>query len=198
MRCSSVGATPGVYASDLNTSNAVNSSDDGQSISANWLSWMDFCAYADWAALRPFTELEFEKAARGPKVPVDDEYAWGSTVIVQAMGISNSGTVSETPSNPTATCSYGSHASVQGPVRVGMFGTATSDRAKAGSSYYGVMELSGNLWKRVVTVGNGTPNAFGGRDFTGLHGNGTLASTGMAEDVNLGQGIAMAQRQEAR
>jgi hypothetical protein len=35
------------------------------------------------------------------------------------------------------------------------------------------MELSGNLWERPVTVGNGT-----GRNFTGLHGNGILTSAG--------------------
>jgi len=30
-------------------------------------------AYADWAALRPITEMEYEKAARGPGLPVDKE-----------------------------------------------------------------------------------------------------------------------------
>jgi hypothetical protein len=32
----------------------------------SYLSWMDGAAFADWAALRPFTELEFEKIQRGP------------------------------------------------------------------------------------------------------------------------------------
>lgn len=177
------GAAAGVYANDLNTGNAVNSTDDGQSLAANWLSWMDGAAYADWAALRPITELEYEKAARGPKVPVDDEYAWGSTSITQATGISAAGSAGELPANGTANCAYGNHASVQGPVRVGMFATAGSNRVKAGASYYGVLELSANLSERPVTAGNGTPNAFGGRDFTGLHGDGSLAGTGFA-DVN--------------
>ena len=37
--------------------------------------WDDMMAYADWAALRPFTELEYTKAARGPLDPVPGEYA---------------------------------------------------------------------------------------------------------------------------
>jgi len=31
-----------------------------------WLSWMDGAAFAAWAGLRPMTELEYEKAIRGP------------------------------------------------------------------------------------------------------------------------------------
>ncbi len=43
----------------------------------NWLSWADATAYACWAGLRPMTELEFEKASRGPADPVTGEFAWG-------------------------------------------------------------------------------------------------------------------------
>ena len=32
----------------------------------NYLSWMDGCAYLDWAGLMPMTELELEKISRGP------------------------------------------------------------------------------------------------------------------------------------
>jgi hypothetical protein len=38
------------------------------------------------------------------------------------------------------------------------------------------MELSGNLWERVVTLGNAT-----GRTFSGVHGNGTLTAGGAAD-----------------
>jgi len=34
-----------------------------------WLSWADGAAYAAWAGLRPMTELEYEKAIRGPQDP---------------------------------------------------------------------------------------------------------------------------------
>ncbi len=44
----------------------------------NWLSWGDATAFACWAGLRPMTELEFEKACRGPADPVVNEFAWGN------------------------------------------------------------------------------------------------------------------------
>ncbi|MEM7356391.1 MAG: SUMF1/EgtB/PvdO family nonheme iron enzyme, partial [Acidobacteriota bacterium] len=78
----------------------------------NYISWDDGLAYAAWAGLRPMTELEFEKACRGPirsradlKVdgvdlpeiftgePVPQEYAWGSTKLVLAEVIVGSGGV---------------------------------------------------------------------------------------------------------
>ena len=34
-----------------------------------WLSWADSAAFAAWAGLRPMTELEYEKACRGPAHP---------------------------------------------------------------------------------------------------------------------------------
>jgi len=43
-----------------------------------------------------------------------------------------------------------------------------------------VMELSGNVWERAVTVGNSTGRLFQGRN----HGNGVLASTGEANVTN--------------
>jgi formylglycine-generating enzyme required for sulfatase activity len=42
----------------------------------NILSWFDVAAYLDWAALRPMTELEFEKVCRGPENRIAGEYAW--------------------------------------------------------------------------------------------------------------------------
>src|SRR3989339_724404 len=59
----------------------MNESNDGEWVACNYISWMDVAAYTDWAALRPFTELEFEKAARGGQAAVNDEYAWGNTIL---------------------------------------------------------------------------------------------------------------------
>jgi len=149
-----------------------------QYVGCNFLSWADVTAYADWAGLRPFTELEYEKAARGTASAVANEYAWGSTADTQVTGITNSGASNETATN-SGNITYGSHASVQGPMRCGFAATASTTRQQAGASYYGVMELSGNLWKRPVTIGNTD-----GRAFTGLHGDGALDASGNANVTN--------------
>jgi uncharacterized protein YjdB/formylglycine-generating enzyme required for sulfatase activity len=142
-------------------------------VASNYMSWADGAAYADWAGLRPMTELEFEKAARGPVTPVANEFAWGSTSITQATGLANAGTITETPTPPDANAVYG--LGVQGPVRVGSFAAPGRSRQQAGAGYYGALELSGNLWERSVTVGNAE-----GRAFTGTHGNGSLDASGNA------------------
>ncbi|KAA3625557.1 MAG: hypothetical protein DWP94_00520, partial [Flavobacterium sp.] len=45
---------------------------------ANFISWDDGMAFADWAGLRPMTEFEFTKAARGPEEPFEHEFPWGT------------------------------------------------------------------------------------------------------------------------
>jgi len=149
-----------------------------QYVACNFLSWMDIAAYADWAGLRPMTELEYEKAARGPSTPVANEYAWGSTTITQATSILNSGANNEVAGQTgNGLCAYGNAANVQGPLRCGFAAIAGATRLQAGASYYGIMELSGNVWERPVTVGNTT-----GRAFTGTHGNGSLSTNGNANN----------------
>ena len=46
---------------------------------ASYLSWEDGLAWADWMGLRPMTELEFEKSARGPEPVRFREFVWGTT-----------------------------------------------------------------------------------------------------------------------
>ena len=142
----------------------------------SYLRWADGAAYADWAGLRPMTELEYEKACRGPLTPVANEYAWGSATIVMAKnfkGIDGGGEETALPENANA-CYGGTY--VRGPVRGGLFATASSGRQEAGASYWGIMEMSGNVWERTVTVGR--PE---GRAFTGAHGDGELAADGDAD-----------------
>jgi hypothetical protein len=62
-----------------------------------------------------------------------------------------------------------------GPLRVGVFAASADqkNREETGGSYYGIMELSGNLYERCISVGHPT-----GRAFTGNHGDGALSTTG--------------------
>jgi hypothetical protein len=145
------------------------------SVAMGWISWADLTAYLDWSGLRPMSELEFERAGRGPYRAVSGEYAWGSTSLTQATSISNAGLASERAQSG-ANAAYFNHAAVQGPLRVGSFAYGVATRIAAGAGYYGAMELSGNLFERPVTVGNST-----GRSFEGCyHGNGALDSSGNA------------------
>jgi formylglycine-generating enzyme required for sulfatase activity len=149
----------------------------------NFLSWMDGVAYADWAGLRPMTELEFEKICRGTENVVDDEYVWGNANINQTVyTLANDGQPDESIANAAAepvgnalNSTVGVGIPVGGPVRCGIFATGNSTRAEAGASYYGVLDMAGNLWEREVTVGNPTCRAF-----TGVHGNGELSLDGYA------------------
>ena len=121
------------------------------------------------------TELEYEKACRGPAQPVLNEYAWGTTSIMNLTGhTGEDGSGTETPSPANANAIYGNGA-IKGPVRVGIFARPQSSRAGSGASYWGIMELGGNLWERPVPVGLPA-----GRLFQGTHGNGTLNATGYA------------------
>ena len=67
----------------------------------------------------------------------------------------------------------------RGPLRVGFGASPTSSRTASGSSYWGIMELSGNLWELTVNAGRAD-----GREFTGLHGNGLLNFDGLFDVLN--------------
>lgn len=179
-----VGATPGVYACDLNNNGVVNESGDGQNIAMVSISSMDLLSYLDWAALRPMTELELEKAGRGTLPAVINEYAWGSSTLYATSyaALINPGTGNELPNSPSTTVGNAAYATtanvagIQGPLRVGIFATASSSRVVAGASYYGVMELTGNVWELPVGLGHAA-----GRSYTGVHGNGTITAAGYAD-----------------
>jgi formylglycine-generating enzyme required for sulfatase activity len=150
----------------------------------NYLSWMDGCAYVDWAGLRPMTELELEKANRGPLTPVAGEYAWGSTSFITAFAISGieDGTEYITTTDANVSCyniTYTGGDGGQGPLRCGIHARLSTTRVQAGATYFGIMDMSGNLYERCVTVGNPT-----GRLFDGLHGDGFLSINGNSDVTN--------------
>ena len=150
----------------------------------SYMSWMNLAAFLDWDALRPMTELEFEKMSRGPLVPNAGEYIWGNQTITAATAISGTtedGT--ETIATPNANANYdnttftGGDSSLGvgynlGPLRGGIFAGSNSSRVSSGASFYGVMDLGGNLKERVVAIGNAS-----GLAFTGNEGNGVLNTT---------------------
>ncbi|MBU3744702.1 MAG: hypothetical protein FGM61_09200, partial [Sediminibacterium sp.] len=166
------------YGCDLSNNNVFDEAADGEWIACNYLSWDDVAAFLDWAALRPMTELEYEKAARGTVTPVSNECAWGSSSFTAVGSITSGATESEVSgtagANVTGSGAYGT-----GPVRVGMYANGSTNRTTAGASYYGVMELSGNVWEQVVGIGNSNC-----RSFTGAIGNGAVDASGNADVGN--------------
>lgn len=146
-------------------------------VASSWMGWADGAAFADWAGLRPMTELEFEKAARGPLAPVADEFAWGASSITRTTGWANEGTITEAPTPIEANVINGF--GFEGPLRVGSLAVAGRSRRDAGAGYYGATELTGNAAEPVVTVGNAE-----GRAFEATHGDGVLDATGNANVVS--------------
>ncbi len=154
------------------------------------IGWPDVAAFADWAGLRPMTELEYEKAARGKDISaVADEFAWGNTTYdVAAVGditpanSDENGTEVLLNSNSNLNRNSLGWASgdgraggpadnQKGPLRSGIFAANESNRTSSGAGYYGNLELSGNLAEPVVTIGR--PQ---GRQFLGTHGDGQLSA----------------------
>lgn len=143
------------FACNLNSAgdnNLYNQADDGMDIACNFLSPRDMVAYAAWSGLRPLSELEYEKMGHQtidsvsgdvPTFPIKG-YAWGNATAKLPSGNSFSSAGKEAEQLSSANLNAGGV--VAGPTRVGSFSTTSgTDAQKTGSSYYGVMELSGNL-----------------------------------------------------
>ena len=124
---------------------------------ANRVSWEDGIAFADWAGLRPMTELEFTKAARGPSPPIAHEYPWGTAAKDQLKRVMQ-------PDDDLASGGEADEARL-----------SDATRAALGASFYWVMDLAGSVWERAVSIGQ--PR---GRAFTGTHGDGRLTNYGSA------------------
>jgi hypothetical protein len=146
-------------------------------VPVSYIDVVDHMAFLDWAGLRPMSEMEYEKACRGTASAVTNEYAWGTTNLTAAgTAYTNGGTSTEvsTTSGANAAIRGGNYGvAANGPIRCGAFATSSTTRETAGASFYGIMELSGNLIEPAVfaTV------AYNGK----IHGNGTLHSGGNAD-----------------
>ena len=146
-----------------------------------FLSPADGFAFADWAGLRPMSELEYEKICRGSGNPaVSGEYAWGTTYFKNAQSVQGSEEDREIISSIGANCYFWDEVTPPGPefpLNAGIFAGDGKSRELNGAAYYGVMEMSGNLHETCVTIGNQY-----GRTFTFRNGNGLLSADGFADE----------------
>lgn len=149
--------------------------------------WGEIMAYMDWSGLRPMTELEFVKACRGPAAVVPEGYAWGTRDIIDptfTYDLQNEGEANELLVNHVSGIGNANwiNSSIfeDGPYRCGIFAAsaAHATREDVGATYYGIMEMSGNLSEMAITIG--TPE---GRAFKGIHGDGVLNVDGEADVI---------------
>jgi hypothetical protein len=126
--------------------------------SCNWVHWDDGAAYADWSGLRPMTELEYEKACRGPLEPVTNEYAWGT----------GSTADTEMPDRDEVP---------PPPYPMGISGK--KGRIRTGATYWGIAAMSGHLREMTVSASHED-----GRPFTAVCGDGELTTNAIANVAN--------------
>jgi formylglycine-generating enzyme required for sulfatase activity len=150
----------------------------------HYLLWKDLAAYLDWAGLRPMSEFEFEKACRGnnggtPNSPIEYEYPWGNTLITNASNPNSRGTINESAQNlgsqGLSFWNYNNESWL--PARGGATASANSNRSQAGATYYGIMDMGGNVWEQCVGGGS----AYDYSTFReNVHGDGALDNMGLA------------------
>ena len=175
----------GNYGCDANQNGILGEYDDGNSIACNFLSWAHLTAYLDWAGLRPMTELEFEKASRGPVYPKALEFAWGNGNVVNTkyanLTADEIESVLDTIPENFGIANFG-YCLPSGPLRCGFAAGSNTSRIESGASYYGIMELSGNLWELCINLNDE------GLKFEGQHGDGNLDVDGFS-DISSWDGI---------
>lgn len=170
---------PAIYACNLNGNALFGEPADGKDIACNWINWRDLSAYLDWSGLRQMTELEFEKACRGTVSPAPNEFAWGNALYpLGEYTLANDGEATEAIATDYMTARgnallQDNSAAIGGPARVGVFAShpSSTGRMTAGATYYGCMEMSGNLNEGVVSITDG-------ENYMGHHGDGQLTPNG--------------------
>lgn len=140
--------TPAVYGNDATDDNNYDQPNDGLGYPVS-LGNKQFLSYLDWAALRPMTDFEYEKACRGPLSPQVNEYAWGTTDYTPYYNYSVTDKYAATEKLSGSGLGMGNIQS-NNNYRVGIAATATSNRVNAGATYYGIMEMTGGMHERVV------------------------------------------------
>lgn len=194
----STGFGPARFGCDLNGNAVVGEADDGGDIPMNWVSGEDYMAFLDWSGLRPLSDMEFEKVCRGPNLPVTDEYAWGNTAIMttpyllSAAGTSTEGIGLGFQATSGNANHSGTSTAFNGPVRSGCFAAnpANNGRMTAGVSYYGAMEMSGNLAELLGKVHVASSSSTYSYSYS-VHGNGVLSMGAEADAFNVVSGTTL-------
>ncbi|WP_251622186.1 glycine-rich protein [Odoribacter lunatus] len=170
-----------VFGNNLSLTNDLFARDDGQTLACGHLSPYDMLAYCDWSGLRPISELEYEKACRRPypQIPDKGEYAWNSNSSVNPLtGVSDllyPGDEREQSVNKNHNINAGNL--IEGPVRSGAFATASTNQPQSGATFWGVMEMSGNLGE-ICYVATSSGKGFVANNVTYSHGDGELNADG--------------------
>jgi len=163
---------PAVYACDANNNGVYNEDCDGLAfpVSLRQEHWL---AFMEWAALRPMTEFEYEKICRGPNTPVLGEYAWGTTDLYQMQYPNPNNiygcSIEVQPSFALGLCNCWTGRMY----RIGSAATQQTDRVHAGSSYYGVLDMTGGTYERCVGGWN-----YDYSSYTTLNGDGNINGDG--------------------
>ena len=140
-------------------------------------------AYGDWSGVRPMTILEYNKASFGPEYLVGNNvsstgnYSWNS----QSSSATSETFTQENGQESFSFTGYnynnqnnnGGYIYRAGIFSDGVNSNTSNPREYAGASYYGVMELSGNVTEPTVKLEE--------LNFTNLSGNGELNSSGDAD-----------------
>ncbi len=171
---------PAVFGCNLNPAEPFFDKDDGQTLACNYMTGADMLSYLDWSGLRPMSELEYEKACRTPNRVIPGEYAWNTTSITPLGGLgglsgSTIGTENEIPVNSNINANFGVPSF--GPVRCGSFGTSSTNQEQSGGSFYGIMEMSGNLGEMCYSVIGGSSLNTSSSKYE-YHGDGSIAANG--------------------
>lgn len=140
-----------VFYCDLDADNNYNDPDDGMTLAAV-LDPVSLNAYLNWSGLRPMTEMEYEKACRGPIKPSPGDLAWGSSsfIIVDDYYIRNLNGIG-TDTFKLGDIFYGPL--IYLPIRNGICASDTiKSRIVTGGSFYGIMELSNSVAEFVIPI----------------------------------------------